>query len=173
MSNVTRSAVVAVAVAICSAVLPVCTQAQATPTTTRATDTLGSPRDSAKAALIRELLARTQAADQAIVVMEASLPAQRLSNPRIPAVFWDRFLAEARARRGELIDMIGVVYERHFTTEEIRQLLQFYDTPLGRKLLAAQPTIAQESLQAGQQWGQRIGAAVGAQLAAEGVVITP
>jgi hypothetical protein len=105
--------------------------------------------------------------------MEASLPAQRQSNPRIPAVFWDRFLAQARASRGELIDMMAVVYERHFTTEEVRQLLQFFDTPIGRKLVTVQPTIAQESVLAGQLWGQRVGEAIGKQLAAEGVVITP
>lgn len=173
MSSVTRRTLLAVAVAICGAVLPACTQAQSTATTTGSTGALGSPRDSGKAALIRQLLVRTQAADQAIALMEASLPAQRLSNPRIPAVFWDRFIAEARARRGELVDMMSVVYERHFTTEEIRHLLDFYDTPLGRKLLAAQPKIAQESVEAGQQWGQRIGSAIGAQLAAEGVVISP
>jgi len=132
-----------------------------------------APHDSAKAAVLRQLLARTQAADQAIALMEASLPAQRQSNPRIPAVFWDRFIIEARARRGELVDMISVVYDRHFTIEELRQLLAFYDTPLGRKLLAAQPAIAQESVQAGQQWGQRIGVAIGAQLAAEGLIVTP
>ena len=173
MSTVTRWTSAVFAVAICSAVLPECTQAQSTAPTIGSTDTLGSRRDSAKAALLRQLLVRTQAVDQAIALMEATLPAQRQSNPRIPAVFWDRFIAEARARRGELADMISVVYDRHFTTEEVRQLLEFYDTPIGRKLLVAQPTIVQQSAQAGQQWGQRVGAAIGAQLAAEGVVITP
>lgn len=171
MSSVTRWTVVAIAVAICGAAVPAGAQAQNAATT--ASSAVGSPRDSAKAALIRELLARTQAADQAIAAMEAALPGQRQSNPRIPAVFWDRFIAEARARRGEFVDMIGVVYDRHFTSGEIRQLLDFYDTPLGRKLLATQPAIAQESIEAGQLWGQRVGAEIVAQLAAEGVVVSP
>lgn len=173
MSSVTRWTVVAIAVAISVAAVPACAQAQGTATATGAADTVGSPRDSVKAALIRQLLARTQAADQAIAAIEASLPGQRRSNPRIPAVFWDRFIAEARARRGEFVDLIGVVYDRHFSSEEIRQLLDFYDTPLGRKLLATQPAVAQESIEAGQLWGQRVGAEIVAQLAAEGVVVSP
>lgn len=171
MSSVTRWTVVAMAVAICGAVVPVSARAQTTATSISTAG--GSPRDSVKAALIRQLLTRMQAADQAIAVMEASLPSQRRSNPGIPAVFWDRFIAEARARRGEFVEMIAVVYERHFTSEEIRELLDFYDTPLGRKLLVAQPAIAQESSEAGQLWGQRVGAEIVAQLAAEGVVVGP
>jgi hypothetical protein len=173
MSSVIRWTVVAATVAIYGAGVPALAHAQSTAATTGGSGALGSALDSAKAALIRQLLARTQAADQAIAMMEASLPSQRQSNPRIPAVFWDRFMAEARARRGELVDMIGLVYDRHFTSEELQQLLDFYDTPIGRKLLAAQPAIAQESVEAGQQWGQRIGSAIGAQLAAEGVVVSP
>lgn len=124
--------------------------------------------DSVKADLIRQLLARTGAADQAIAAMEAMIPAQRVANPQVPAVFWDRFLAAARDRRGELIELIVPVYDRHFTTDELRQLLAFYDTTLGQKLLAAQPAIARESIEAGQQWGKRIGGEVAAKLQFEG-----
>jgi uncharacterized protein len=124
--------------------------------------------DSVKAALIRQLLARTGAADQAIAAMEAMLPAQRAANPQIPAVFWDRFLAAARDRRGELVELIVPVYDRHFTTDELRQLVAFYETTLGQKLLAAQPAIARESIEAGQQWGARIGEEVAAKLQFEG-----
>jgi hypothetical protein len=131
------------------------------------------PRDSVKLALIHELLSRTHAVDQAVSLMEATVPAQKLANPRIPGVFWDRFLAEARSRRGELEEMMGSVYDKHFSSDELRQLLAFYRTPVGQKVLSTAPTITQESVMAGQAWGQRIGAAVGAQLDAEGVHIKP
>lgn len=129
--------------------------------------------DSTKLAVIRQLLEHTQAADLALSAIESSIPAQRQANPRIPAVFWDRFLVKAREGRSEFIDMVAAAYDRHFTIDELRQLDAFYATTLGRKLLKEQPALLQESMLAGQQWGQRIGAAVGAQLAAEGVTITP
>jgi hypothetical protein len=131
------------------------------------------PRDSTKVAVIRQLLVQTHAGDQAILAMETSLPMQRAANPRIPAIFWDRLLAEARAHRGELEDMVITVYDRHFTTDELRQLLAFYQTPIGKKLLEAQPAIVRESMEAGQQWGMVIGRRVGAQLDAEGVRMAP
>jgi uncharacterized protein len=147
--------------------LPVHARAQATV----AAASFNTPRDSAKVAAIREMLALTHASDLAIKAMETSLPAQRAANPMIPAVFWDRFLTQAKSRRRELDDLIIVVYDRHFTTSELRQLIAFYKTPIGRKLLDEQPAIAQESIIAGQAWGQKIGMEVGQQLATEGVKV--
>jgi hypothetical protein len=131
------------------------------------------PHDSAKVALIHQLLTTTHAVDLAISAMEAAVPAQRAANPRIPAVFWDRFLAEARNRRGEFENIILNVYDRHFSSQELRQLISFYETPVGQKMISELPVVMQESTQAGQQWGGRIGASVASQLESEGVRFTP
>lgn len=128
-------------------------------------------RDSVKWALLQELLLQTRAVDQAMTAMETTVPVQRAANPEIPAVFWDRFLALARKQRAELGDMIAAVYDRHFTTDEVREMLAFYQTPIGRKLLVALPTVMQESMAAGQTWGQQLGLAVATQLDAEGIRI--
>jgi hypothetical protein len=69
-----------------------------------------SQADPAKVAVIRQILDVTHAADQMVGAIEASVPAQRASNPRVPAVFWDRFLVQARARRGEFIDSLVPLY---------------------------------------------------------------
>jgi hypothetical protein len=133
-----------------------------------------APRaDSAKVAVIRQILNVTHAADQMVGAIETSVPAQRASNPRIPAVFWDRFLVQARARRSEFIDSLVPLYSRTFELAELKALLQFYQGPLGHRLVEAQPNLTRESLQLGQRWGARIGADVGQQLAAEGVQIQP
>jgi hypothetical protein len=129
--------------------------------------------DPAKVAVIRQILEVTHAADQVVGAIEASVPAQRASNPRIPAVFWDRFLAQARARRGEFIDSVVPIYSRTFELAELKTLLQFYQSPLGHRLLEAQPGVMRESMQLGQRWGARIGADIGQQLAAEGVQVQP
>lgn len=131
------------------------------------------PRDSVKVAIIRDLIAQTHAVDQALAAMETALPSQRAANPNIPPIFWDRFLAEARARRTDLEDLLVDVYERHFEADELRQLSSFYKTSIGQKLLATLPAVMQESMLAGQEWGRRLGAAVAEKLAAEGVKIPP
>ena len=164
MSRPSRLALVALALLAA----PVQARAQAAATTP------ASPiADPEKHRLIQDMLARTKAVELAMQTIEGSVAQQRLANPRIPAVFWDRFLTRARAGRGEFEGLMAGIWDRHFTTDEVRQLLAFYDTPLGKKLLASTPAITQESMLAGQQWGQRIGAAVGAELDAEGVKLAP
>jgi hypothetical protein len=119
--------------------------------------------------LIHQLVSKARLTDQAVQAMEQQLPAQRAANPRVPAVFWDRFLEQARARRGELEEGYVTLYDRHFTTAEIRELLVFYDSPIGKRFLEVQPALMREGIALGQEWGSRIGADVGRTLSAEGV----
>ena len=122
-----------------------------------------------KAVLIRRLLAQTKAADLAVAAMEATIPAQRAANPKIPAEFWDEFVVRARREMPHFIDMLVPVYDSHFTKEQLEQLIAFYQSPLGQYLAKVQPEIAMQSSQIGQQWGAQLGAAVGQDLAKRGV----
>ncbi len=130
---------------------------------------LRPPVDSATAATIHELLALTGSVKLALSGMEAMLPAQRAANPRIPPVFWDAFLARARADTSRLSALLVPIYAAHFTRPELEQLVRFYRTPLGARLLKELPPIMQESVQAGQSWGAQIGSAVAESLTAAGV----
>ncbi|WP_243374885.1 DUF2059 domain-containing protein [Geotalea sp. SG265] len=56
----------------------------------------------------------------------------------------------------KLMMEIVPIYARHFTHEEIKGLIAFYSTPLGKKSIAAMPAVMQECMQAGQAWGERI-----------------
>lgn len=56
---------------------------------------------------------------------------------------------------GMLPDMVAI-YARHFTHAEIKELLVFYGTDLGRKLVATLPIIVQESQAVGAAWAARI-----------------
>jgi hypothetical protein len=133
----------------------------------------GSRADPAKIALIRQVIAATRAADQAVLALETALPAQRASNPRIPAVFWDRFAERARTRRAEFVELLVPIYDQRFSPAELRDLLAFYQSPLGLRLLDVQPDLTRDAMLAGQQWGMRIGAEIGQELAAEGIQIQP
>lgn len=133
-------------------------------------DAIGQARQpSEKERIIRRILEVTRTADAMLVTMEAALPAQRASNPNVPPIFWDRFIARARAERGALIDSIVPVYDRHFTVEELREVLRFYETPVGRRMMLAMPDIMRESMVVGQRWGFVIGQEIGEQLRKEGL----
>jgi hypothetical protein len=129
--------------------------------------------DPAKVSLIRQLIAKAHLTDQALQAIEQQMPAQRAANPRIPAEFWDRFLEQARARRGELEEGSVALYDRNFTTAELRGLIAFYDSPIGKRFLEVQPVLMREGIVLGQEWGTRIGADVGRTLSAEGAKAGP
>lgn len=57
---------------------------------------------------------------------------------------------------GGLIEQISGIYARHFDTEDIRGLIAFYETPLGRKTIAVMPAVMGESMVAGQRWAQSL-----------------
>lgn len=79
---------------------------------------------------------------------------------------------EMNAKEG-LIDLMVMLYHRHFTHQEIQGLLAFYQTPLGKKAGALAPVMSQEGFALGQRWGQSLGPVimqrVKARLGKEGV----
>ena len=141
----------------------------AAPLSTVAAQTPQAPVDSATAATIHELLALTGSVKLAVTSMEAMIPSQRAANPRMPAAFWDAFLARARSDSSRLTELLVPINAAHFTRPELEQLVRFYRTPLGQRLIKALPLIMQESVQAGQTWGAALGRAVAESLAASGV----
>lgn len=48
------------------------------------------------------------------------------------------------------------LYHKYLTLEEINELIKFYETPLGQKVISTNPKIMQESIKVGQIWGQEL-----------------
>jgi uncharacterized protein len=68
----------------------------------------------------------------------------------------DLIMPEFRARVGELVQPTLRIYAGSFTQAEMEELMAFYATPIGRKVLAVTPQITQQSTALGLAWGQRI-----------------
>jgi len=68
----------------------------------------------------------------------------------------DEVIASEMTAAGGFADLVVDVYQRHFTHEDVRGLIAFYETPLGRKLSEELPAMTQESMQAGMKWGASI-----------------
>ncbi len=124
-----------------------------------------------KAAAIRQLLRVTEAASLMVTSIETSLPVQKAANPEIPDVFWEEFAARLRQDIDRFIEILVPLYDRHLTLDEIRQLIAFYESPLGRRLVEIQPTLAAESMLAGQEWGGRLSMEVAEDLRKRGIMI--
>ena len=61
------------------------------------------------------------------------------------------------ARKGELLEQIAPLYAENLTIAEMQEIVRFFKSPIGAKMLAAQVDIGPKSMQIGMAWGQRIG----------------
>jgi hypothetical protein len=96
-----------------------------------------------KAEKIRELLQLLHT-DQAGPVMLQSLKAH------LPADQYARI--SPLISSSDLTERFVAIYDRHFSESEIEGLIAFYESPLGQRLVAENPAIAQESQEAGQRY---------------------
>lgn len=53
-------------------------------------------------------------------------------------------------------DILVPIYETHFSPAEIEELVTFYESPVGKKLMALQPQIMQEAIDAIKPWGDNL-----------------
>lgn len=109
----------------------------------------------AKQADIRNLMELTGAADMGEQMLNQMLPMLKQSVSGVPDEFWTELMSEIDIN--EMVELCIPSYDKYFTHDEIKGLLKFYETPLGKKMIQVQPQIMQECMVVGQQWGQQIG----------------
>jgi hypothetical protein len=117
---------------------------------------------------VRKLLELSGAAKLGVQVMDQMLTQMRRLHPDVPPDFWDAFKKEANA--DELTNLVVPIYANHFTDDEIKELIKFYESPIGQKLVREQPPMMRESMQVGQQWGFQLGQKIAKRLKEKGYV---
>jgi uncharacterized protein len=87
-------------------------------------------------------------------VLENSLPPGEY-RPQLVDLFMAKFKTKIDLDR--FVEMAAAIYDKHFTGEEIEQLVAFYQSPVGRKLAAALPDITDEMRVKAESWGRELG----------------
>ncbi len=59
-------------------------------------------------------------------------------------------------RFSELSDEMAMLYATHFTEQELKAILAFYQSPVGKKLLVEQPTVVDASMRFAQDWANKL-----------------
>jgi hypothetical protein len=77
--------------------------------------------------------------DEAVIEIEAAARA-----------FFAKTFNDPEITRG-----IAEVYDRNFTPAEIEEMIIFYDSPLGRKVLASQPEVTNQRMELGQKIAEK------------------
>lgn len=124
----------------------------------------GSHTRQDKDLLIRELVGLTDAAQlqtvfskrlidrvaNAVAMFAPAMDAQTMRVVRQEATD----VVRERLESGDaLYSVLYPVYEKHFNIFELNQLVTFYQSPLGQKLVRVSPQLLTESMALGQEWG--------------------
>ena len=125
-------------------------------------DTAAPPNDAFTKDILA-LLVLTGALENEIQVADKMLKESlgESDDPRT-AVFYERFMQEMRegkARRW-LNNLYVRTYREHFTHNEIKEITQFYQTPLGKKFIEKSPLVVQAVMLEAQKMGAYLGQSI-------------
>jgi hypothetical protein len=133
-------------------------------TTTPAT----SKQETEKNNNIKRLIEITGSRNLSQQITTQLVTALKSEYPQVPQKFWDTFAAELKP--DEMIDEFIPIYGKYYTNEEIKQLIAFYETPLGKKTIRILPEISRESTAIGLRYGREAGERALKKLEAEGYI---
>ena len=88
----------------------------------------------------------------------------RLANPKISKKLADEmkkeFIVELERSQPELLGRVIQIYSNRFTHQEIKDLIAFYETPTGQKIIRITPNLTKELAVIGRSWGAAVGGRV-------------
>ncbi len=65
-------------------------------------------------------------------------------------------ISGAMKEKEGFVELVIPVYDKHYTEADIKALIKFYQTDIGKKTIKVMPNLIQESMTIGQQWGQKL-----------------
>jgi len=92
------------------------------------------------------------------------------ARPDIPQRVLDVLPAEVNGvimdNMGALKDLTIPLYHKYYSGAEIKEMIRFYSTPLGKKTIETMPALMNEAIGLGQKWGQSLGPSIQARVEA-------
>ena len=76
----------------------------------------------------------------------------------------EKMRADLAPRFAELSDEMAKLYATRFTDPELKAILVFYQSPVGKKLLDQQPNVVDDSMKFAQDWANKLSDQVIAQM---------
>jgi hypothetical protein len=108
-----------------------------------------------KEALIRDLLKTTGTTDLMQQMKRQIFDSFRKMAPSAGDDVWREL--ERRFDVNELTEKLIPIYDKYYSAEDLKGILQFYHSPLGQRVLSTMPGVLSESMAIGQEWGRRKG----------------
>ena len=108
-----------------------------------------------KEALIRDLLKTTGTAGLMQQMKRQIFDSFRKMAPSAGDEIWREL--ERRFDVDELTEKLIPIYDKYYSAEDLKGIVQFYQSPLGQRVLSTMPKVLSESMAIGQEWGRQKG----------------
>jgi hypothetical protein len=108
--------------------------------------------DPAKEKDLRKLLGMMSWPQQAASLADGLVRNFKEAYPEVEPKFWEGTRKEIDSN--VLFEMLVPVFAANLDQDEIRAMINFFETPIGRKIAAAQLPMAKDTQQVAHKWGQ-------------------
>jgi hypothetical protein len=81
-------------------------------------------------------------------------------SPKVPEIVREQTLSVMRTHlngKGGLIERQVPIYQQRFSHAEIKELLAFYTSPIGHKMVAESGALTRDAVGASQEWARELG----------------
>jgi hypothetical protein len=105
---------------------------------------------------IRKFLKLTNVAELSFADIKNNIELQSRANSDVPAEFWKELLNKLKPQ--EFVERMVPIYEKHFSHEEIKAWIAFFESPHGQSFLKNQVVVLQECSGVGQAYVDEVAA---------------
>jgi hypothetical protein len=105
---------------------------------------------------IRHLLELVVPRDRINQQLDEVLNLIKKAMPQVPEKVWQEIIAELHLDSDAVFQIYLPIYDRHYTDEEIKQLIALYESPLGQKMRRSTGLIETEATLRGQHIGREL-----------------
>lgn len=108
---------------------------------------------------VRRLVELVGVVEKELASIDVVMGMLKKQMPTVPEKVWTEVRAEfvKSFTRESIIAGYVPIYSGHFNAKEVRQLIAFYSSPVGKRLVAETPLIEAEAFMMGMERGQEMG----------------
>lgn len=112
----------------------------------------------ARESTVRRFLKATRVVERELGMIDVVIAAMKKQSPQVPERVWDEVRAEFTRvfNPEEIISVYVRIYARRFNDREMMRMVAFYESPVGRRLVAEETEINMEAFVEGVSRGFNI-----------------
>lgn len=107
--------------------------------------------------VLEKMLTLSGALKTAETIVPQMVSGMKKAAPSVADSYWDSFAAKWKVKFADrMVDLYVPIYQKYLTIDDLKGMIAFYETPVGKKLSEATPKISQDAMQLGQKIGMEM-----------------